>query len=193
MARRRGETSEGTGTRIRAAALSLFAQDGYAAVSMRRIAQEVGLQVGGLYNHTPDKQTLLYELMRAHMETLLQAVPEATGDAEADLERFVRFHIAFHRARQDEIFISYNELRNLEPQNFERIEALRRAYEEHLIVILRALPVGEPKVAAMAIIAMLTGIATWYRAEGRLGPQAIEDLYCEMVRGLVGLGQEGQP
>lgn len=187
MARKQGTSSEQTGPRIRAAALTLFAQEGYAAVSMRQIAGAVGLQVGALYNHTPDKQTLLFELMRGHMEALLAALPEIEGQAEADLERFVRFHIAYHRERQDEIFISYNELRNLEPENFAAIEALRGAYEAHLVRVLQALPVEEPKVLAMAIIAMLTGIATWYKAKGRLGPEAIEDLYWEMVRGLVGL------
>lgn len=187
MARRQGSSSERTAPRIRAAALRLFALEGYAAVSMRRIAQEVGLQVGGLYNHTPDKQTLLFDLMRGHMETLLSEAPEAGGDARADLERFVRFHMSFHRDKQDEIFIAYNELRNLDPENFGVIEGLRSAYEARLSDILRAVPVVEPKVTAMAVIAMLTGIATWYRAEGRLGPEEVEDLYWGMVQRLVGL------
>ena len=187
MARTQGSSSEHTAPRIRAAALKLFAQEGYAAVSMRRIAQDVGVQVGALYNHTPDKQSLLFDLMRVHMETLLEALPPMGGPPEQDLERFVRFHIAFHRERQDEIFISYNELRNLNAENFRVIEDLRRAYEERLASILEAVPVEEPKVTAMAIIAMLTGVATWYRAEGRLGPDAVEDLYWTMVRGLVGL------
>ena len=32
------------------------------------------------------------------------------------LERFVRFHIRYHLKRADEVFISYMELRNLEPR-----------------------------------------------------------------------------
>src|SRR6056297_3764959 len=73
MARTQGSHSDITGPRIRAAALSLFARHGYAAVSMRQIAGEVGVQAGALYNYTPDKQTLLFELMRTHMEELLAA------------------------------------------------------------------------------------------------------------------------
>ena len=45
MARTTGSHSDITGPRVRAAALRLFARGGYAAVSMRAIAAEVG---GGL-------------------------------------------------------------------------------------------------------------------------------------------------
>ncbi len=54
-------------------ALRLFARQGFAAVSMRQIASEVGVQAGALYLYTPDKQTLLFDLMTTHMNELLQA------------------------------------------------------------------------------------------------------------------------
>ena len=38
-----------------------FYRHGYAAVSMRQIAAEVGVQAGALYAYTPDKQALLAE------------------------------------------------------------------------------------------------------------------------------------
>ena len=68
MARTQGSHSGITGPRIRAAALALFARHGYAAVSMRQIAAEVGVQAGALYNYTTDKQALLFSLLRGHMD-----------------------------------------------------------------------------------------------------------------------------
>ncbi|MCP4820266.1 MAG: helix-turn-helix transcriptional regulator, partial [Shimia sp.] len=79
MARTQGSHSGITGPRVRAAALHLFAQHGFAAVSMRQIAREVGVQAGALYNYTPDKQSLLFDLMNTHMGELLEsraALPE---------------------------------------------------------------------------------------------------------------------
>ena len=73
MARKSGSHSEITGPLVRSSALRLFARDGYAAVSMRQIAAEVGVQAGALYLYTPDKQTLLFDLMREHMDELLAA------------------------------------------------------------------------------------------------------------------------
>ena len=73
MARTSGSHAKITGPKIQEAAQRLFARHGYAAVSMRQIAAEVGVQVGALYNYTPDKQSLLFELMRSHMEEVLAA------------------------------------------------------------------------------------------------------------------------
>ncbi|NCQ24925.1 MAG: TetR/AcrR family transcriptional regulator [Rhodobacteraceae bacterium CG17_big_fil_post_rev_8_21_14_2_50_63_15] len=190
MARTQGSHSDITGPRVREAALALFAQHGFAAVSMRQIARAVGVQAGALYNYTPDKQTLLYELMRAHMEDLLAAWDRAApaGAALERLEAFTRFHIRFNTSRADAVFVSYMELRNLAPENFKAIERLRREYETRLESILRAgadagsFAIAEPRIASMALIAMLTGVNTWFRADGRLDLASVEAIYWDMVR-----------
>ena len=190
MARTQGSHSGITGPRVRDAALRLFARHGFAAVSMRQIAAEVGVQAGALYNYTSDKQSLLSEIMQAHMEELLAAraeLPEP-GNARVALEQFTRFHITFHAERPDAVFIAYMELRNLTEENFARIEALRRAYEAQLEAILTRgvadgqFRVAEPKVATRAVIAMLTGVNTWFREEGRLSLSEVEEIYWDMVR-----------
>jgi AcrR family transcriptional regulator len=179
---------------VRAAALRLFAREGYAAVSMRAIAAEVGVQAGALYLYTPDKQTLLFELMKGHMDELLAAwaaEPKGAGPA-ARLEAFARFHIRFHLGRPDAVFLSYMELRNLAPANFAVIEGLRRAYEDELEAILRdgaaagVFDVPDTKLATLALIAMLTGVNTWYREGGRLSRERVEAIYWDMVRRAVG-------
>ncbi|MEL6644263.1 MAG: TetR/AcrR family transcriptional regulator [Pseudomonadota bacterium] len=193
MARKTGSHSDITGPRIRAAALKLFAQHGFAAVSMRQIAGEVGVQAGALYLYTPDKQTLLFDLMEGHMSDLLaawQAEPKGQGPMAA-LEAFVRFHIRYHLDRPEEVFIAYMELRNLEPANFAALEARRRAYEGELEAILAegqatgVMRVGDLRLTVMAVIAMLTGVTTWYREGGRLGRADVENAYWGLVRGMV--------
>jgi AcrR family transcriptional regulator len=190
MARKTGSHAEVTGPRVRAAAERLFARHGYAAVSMRKIASEVGLQAGALYLYTPDKQTLLFEMMRAHLEELLAAWDAADpgGDPLTRLEAFSRFHIRFHLERLDAVFIAYMELRNLEPANFAAIEDLRRRYEAALEAILSdgqakgVFTVPDARLATMALIAMLTGVNTWYREGGRLSRDRVEEIYWDLVR-----------
>lgn len=194
MARTQGSHSDVTGPRIRSLALRLFARRGYAAVSMRQIASDVGVQVGALYNYTPNKQSLLFNLMKGHMEELLLAWErhdESGTGALAVLEKFTRFHIRFHSERPDEVFVSYMELRNLSEENFAVIERLRGEYENRLIDILASgvkeeiFDVHDTRITAMAIIAMLTGVNTWFRADGRLTLPQVENMYCDMVRGMV--------
>ncbi|MGR3713980.1 MAG: TetR/AcrR family transcriptional regulator [Shimia sp.] len=194
MARTTGSHSDITGPRVRAAALTLFAQYGFAAVSMRQIAREVGVQAGALYNYTPDKQSLLFDLMNAHMSELLETradLPPTDTPLDA-LEAFTRFHIRFHSERPEEVFIAYMELRNLSAENFEKVERLRRTYENQLEDILRAgianesFKVADPKLTTMAVIAMLTGVNTWFRQGGRLSLEEVEQIYWDMVRQAVG-------
>jgi len=193
MARKKGSLSEITGPRIRAAALRLFARHGFAAVSMRQIAAEVGVQAGALYLYTADKEALLFDLLSSHMDELILAYDQraAPADPMARLEGFTRFHLGYNLDHPDLVFLSYMELRNLGPASFARIETLRRGYEDRLAAILSdgvmaglfGLP--DVKLAVMAIIAMLNGVNTWYREGGRLSRQAIGDIYWNMVRRLV--------
>ena len=195
MARKSGSNGKKTARELRAAATKLFAQYGYAAVSMRQIATEVGVQAGALYLYTPDKQTLLFQIMDRHMADLLAAWACESANPAADpmarLEQFVRFHIRFHLDRVDAVFIAYMELRNLSEENFAEIEAKRRRYEDLLATILAdGSAAGEfnlcdTKLSAYGIIAMLTGVTTWYRGDGRLSVDRIEEIYLCMVRGLV--------
>jgi AcrR family transcriptional regulator len=193
MARTAGSHSGITGPKVRQAALELFAKHGYAAVSMRQIASEVGVQAGALYNYTPDKQSLLFDLMQAHMTELMATLPDGNTDQPLQmLEHFVRFHIAFHHDRPEAVFIAYMELRNLNEQNFAVIEEMRGAYEDKLQGILIAgqasgvWGVKDAKIATFAVIAMLTGVNTWFRSAGRLSLAEVQGQYWEMVRKAVG-------
>ncbi|TKW66098.1 MAG: TetR/AcrR family transcriptional regulator [Paracoccus denitrificans] len=193
MARTLGSRAEITGPLIRDAARRLFARHGFAAVSMRQIAAEVGVQVGTIYGYTPDKQALLADLMRAHMERLLSAWqddPDATPTER--LDHFVRFHIDTSLDHADDVFLSYMELRNLTPENHAAIVGLRRRYEGALQSILddgaatAAMRVEDSRLVTMALIAMLTGVTNWYRDGGRLDRAALYRHYGALVRGAVG-------
>lgn len=199
MARTAGSHSEITGPRIRAAAERLFARHGYAAVSMRQIAAEVGVQAGALYQYTPDKQSLLVDLMCDHIEELLaiwQAIAPA-ADPRARLVQFVECHISYHFDRPDALFIAYMELRNVSPENFARVEGIRGRYEAVLEGILRAgvaegaFAVPDLRLATMALMAMLNGIIHWYREGGRLGRAQVAAIYADMV--LRAVGAAGAP
>ena len=203
MARRTGSQGERTEAAIREAALRLIARYGYEALTMRRLAEEVDLGAAALYRYFPTKQSILFRLLEAHMGELLAAWERArlpaARPAPERLEAFTRFHIRHHLPRAEGVFLSYMELRSLEAANFTRIEELRRAYEADLVAILEAgraegtLRVVEPKVSARAIIAMLTGITTWYRAGGPLSPAEIETIYWGLVAGTCGLPAGAPP
>ena len=189
MARTLGSYAKLTKPKISKIALNLFAERGYAAVSMRQIAAKVGLQVGALYNYFPDKQTILSELLINHMENLLQTWQKQKLPNKADklLEFFVDFHIEYHLNRPEEVFIAYMELRNLNPDNFKKIEKLRNKYELILSEILadgvnkNLFSCEETKITSLAIIGLLKEVNTWYKKDGRISVPEIKSFYQEIV------------
>src|SRR3954467_11483743 len=69
-----------SGTRVRAlsTALELFSRDGYDAVSMRAIAEELGVTKAALYHHFTSKEEIARELVGSY----LAAVDEIVSWAE---------------------------------------------------------------------------------------------------------------
>lgn len=193
MARIAGSSGPRTEEAIRRAGLSLIATHGYAAMSLRQLAAEVGIQQGSLYNYFRNKQEFLFDLIRGHMLDLHAALDAALlpeGSAEARLTRFTEFHVAYHVARAQEVFICYSELRSLEPDNLAAVVAMRRDYERKLGDILdHGCATGEfrladTRMATLAILAMLSGICTWYRPDGRLSREARQEIFTGMVLAL---------
>jgi AcrR family transcriptional regulator len=195
MARTIGSDGERTEAALRDAALRLIARHGYEAVSMRRLADEVGVQAAALYRYFPTKEDLLFTLMREHMEELV-ASWAGLSDAEADprdqLAAFVRNHIAFHLARRSSTHVNNLELRSLAPERLRRIVALREAYEKELRAILqrgadaRVFDVEDAALVAMAIIQMITGVIVWFRPDERLSIDDVTERYLTMTLRLAG-------
>ena len=193
MPRTIGSYSQNTQTLVRQSAERLFARHGYAAVSMRQLASDVGVQVGTIYNYTKDKQALLFTIMSEHMTELLKAWSREglRLDPIEQLSRFLNFHLDYHLARRDAVFIAYMELRNLDDTNFAQIETLRRQYEDALEQILvagkktKSFDIADTRITTLAIIGMLTEVVTWYREDGRLKLDEVKSHYRKMVLRMV--------
>lgn len=195
MARTIGSDGERTEAALRDAALRLIARHGYEAVSMRRLADEVGVQAAALYRYFPTKEDLLFTLMREHMEELVASwagLSDAEAGPRAQLSAFVRNHIAFHLARRSSTHVNNLELRSLAPERLRRIVALREAYEKELRAILqrgadaRVFDVEDAALVAMAIIQMITGVIVWFRPDERLSIDDVTERYLTMTLRLAG-------
>ena len=186
---------------LQKAAVRLFAERGYSAVSMRELAEAVGMRQGGIYNHFPSKQALLADLMATHMERLLVTLDDALDPAGTPRDRlaaFVQNHMAFHLDHPDDVFLAYMEIRSLEPENRKTIIALRNTYEHALREILsEGVTLGEFDIADVAVharmlLAMMTGATTWYKDGGRLRRDDVAQCYLQGAMQSVGARGEQQ-
>jgi AcrR family transcriptional regulator len=190
MARTTGSDGARTEEAIRQAAVELIAARGFEAMTMRELAGKVGVQAGAIYRYFPSKAKLLVELLVEHLDFLLEHWQREQPDTDDPVERlraFVDFHIRSHTLRRREVFVANMELRSLSAADYRRVVALRTRYEDLLTEILRdgvrrgAFRLPDARVATFAILAMLTGVGTWFREGGRLGKRELVDIYTRMV------------
>lgn len=192
MARIAGTSAENTLKAIRKAGVKLMYEHGFEAMSLRQLAAEVGIQPGSLYNHFKTKQDLLDLLLTEHMQALLNAADAhlaavAAADAPTRLAAFVAFHVRYYAQKKPDVYVANSELRSIEKRRYAKVVAMREAYEAKLIAILAdGMQAGrfaklDEKVTAYGIIAMLTGVCTWYRKGGRLSLDELVSTYQRMV------------
>jgi AcrR family transcriptional regulator len=83
--------SKGERTRqaVMEAAYQLFLEQGYAATSMRQIAERAGLALGGIYNHFAGKEAIFSELI-LDRHPYRQILPIMLSTPADDPEGFVR-------------------------------------------------------------------------------------------------------
>jgi AcrR family transcriptional regulator len=94
--------SQETRQRILTAAARVFADHGYAAGTTNRIAEAAGLSIGSLYQYFPNKDAVLVELVKAHVNQGLSIIQDhladqgLAGTLEGRLRTFVRAAIENH-------------------------------------------------------------------------------------------------
>ena len=190
MGRTIGSSGPRTEEAIRKAGLGLIYKHGYEGMTLRGLAKEVGIQSSSVYRYFPSKQDLLIDLLTSNMVEMLRQWDEASSglsDARERLEAFVTFHIGYHTARRQEVFICTMELRSLELANYRKVVGLRRSYERQLVGILEdgvgsgVFRMGDPHVVAFGILAMLTGVCAWFKPGGRMGERDLIETYVQLI------------
>ncbi len=190
MARTKGSVGSETSSLIRATAIRLMVEHGYEAMTLRQLAEAVGIQAGSVYRYFGAKDKLLADIMIGHMETVLAALRERLARVETPamrLEAFIDFHIRYHIEKQAEVFLATMELRSLAEEPRAAVLALRRAYEREVVAILTdgmaadVFTTRDAAISSFAIIGMLTSVCQWYRPGGRLGADDIVAIHRDIV------------
>jgi len=174
------------------AAAALFAQNGFAATSVREIAAQANLTKAGLYYHIREKEDLLAKICAFSIDRILdgarQAVAEAS-DPRARIAALIRNHTGFFFQHPDNLVVLNRDRGALPPEARARISALERAYLDLIRETIRdgqataAFRRTDPTVAAFTVLAALNTLDRWYDAGGPVSPEAlvaeIETILCD--------------
>jgi AcrR family transcriptional regulator len=149
---RRGRRPSFSREAITAAAVALADAEGLDAVTMRRVAAEVGAGVMSLYSYAPDKETLL-ELMVDHVSGELAVTDPPSGDWRADLKAVARLQRA-HMLRHPWLPAALSTRRVPGPRTL--------AFLEHVLAVLR--PTGLDGAAKLEVFAQITAFVAGHVA-----------------------------
>lgn len=121
------ETNTEARERVLEAAERLFAQKGYAAVTLRDIAAEVGIRHTSLYHHAPGgKEELFIEVMernlKRHQAGLEQAIQAAEPKVQAQLNAVANWLLS--QAPMDLVRMTHVDMPIIAPAHAERLSAL---------------------------------------------------------------------
>jgi AcrR family transcriptional regulator len=182
--------------RILAAAVTIVATQGFAACTVREVAEAAGIKAPGLYSHFPSKEAILSEAVSRVLDDFMEnaaAVPDSSPEQE--LKDTVRRHVLYQIDNQllaqvtDVVLNTASAGRVVSAGDYERLLADQRAYIDLVSrrVAAYAPDLGPAQVmaATRAIIAMCDGVATWY-GDGDLEPEALADLHWRFVRRMLG-------
>lgn len=115
------------------AAAELFAERGYAGVSLEDLGAAAGVSGPAVYRHFAGKQAVLTQLLVGVSESLLlggQAVIDEHPDAASALSALIEFHVRFALADPHIIRVQDRDLDSLEPQARHEVRSLQRRYSE---------------------------------------------------------------
>jgi AcrR family transcriptional regulator len=194
--RRAGFRRETTEKLIRRAAVAMIAEHGFKAASLRKVAEEVGIQAGSLYNYISSKDDFLFRLLREHLELMLADFErESAGitDVMERLTKFIELHMRFHTEQQEEVIIGNLELRSLSPKNRRIVTGLRDRYSTILTDLIKEgmrqklFKVEDARITSFAILSLMSGVCYWYRSDGRVSQSDLVKLHIDMVFQLLGV------
>jgi len=191
----RQKTQDGRRASILAAALELFAIQGYRATTMDDLGKRVGIRGPSIYKHFASKQELLSEIMFATMDRLIDgynSVVTGTTDVARQLERAVETHVRYHARHRFEAFVGTREINSLDEPGRSALLARRDTYEQGFRELIERghtmgrFDVPSSRLASYAILDMGMGVAVWFREDGSLGEEQVVRHYSAIALRIVG-------
>lgn len=152
---------------ILSSAMDILISDGYAELSMRSVARKLGMSLGNLQYHFPNKQVLVRELLSQYLDQAFQKIIDrASLEGNAGEAGFnIALDAAFSEQSKETCRIIY-ELWALSTRDKEVSEALKSFYEKYCFLVTTLLRSINPQLnedsaarKAALLVAMLEGMS----------------------------------
>lgn len=176
--------------KIAEAAQKHFRKNGYAATSMRDLAEDVGVEASSLYNHIGGKEEILEHICFGMAKQFFAALEESVNEkhgVDKQLESALRAHIGIIVRNSDASAVFFHDWRHLSKMNVRKFTTMREEYEERFRrMVSRGMREeifikGDIRVMVRTIFSAVNGIYDWYNPKGSVSPAALADQLTGMI------------
>ncbi len=185
------EKKKPTKERIIDAALLLFEEHGFHAVTVDRIVRESGTSKGGFYHNFKSKDELLYTIHDSFINYILDKAEDAYNRYSTPAERLyetVKSFVMMFEIYRPHVTVFYQETLYLSKDYFVSIKKKRDQYKEMMFrVIEEGIACGEFRqeipvpITSMAIFGMTNWTYKWYKESGRYSVEEIANIYADLI------------
>ena len=175
---------------IRQTAEKLFRERGYAAIGMRELAREVGIEAPSIYNHFKSKDDLLREICFDIAGQFFKAFDAAVITEEKPqrkLKAVIKAHIGVIAGNINSSEVFFNEWVFLEEPNLSKFKKLRYDYEmKFRDIIDKGVKQGNfkkmnSKLVAFVVFSALNATYDLYKSNERLSHDEIAEEISELL------------
>ncbi len=173
---------------------ALFRKKGFAASSMRELADNIGVEASSLYNHIGSKSEILQSIcfkVANDFNMHLHEVEIMQGNIVSKLENLISFHIHMMLDNYDEVYVANHEWKQLEEPYLSNFLNQRKIYEGRLVdMINTGIQNGElkkmhPHVAVLIILSAVRGLEFWQANKKNISVADLEkDIVNHLLNGL---------
>lgn len=191
MARTRAADYDQKREMILKVAAGMFAADGYDRSSMSSLAAACGMSKALVYHYYKNKDALLYDVIRGHLEELcedVEAVDNPDATPEERLQMLCRALLLAYQDADNEHKVQLNALKFLGPEEQDHIKALERRL---VTVFANALRGINPKFSdegdvllkpvTMSLFGMLNWHYMWFRPNGPISRDDYADMATKII------------
>ena len=190
MARPRAADYDAKRETILEKSAELFARAGYDGTSLADIAKACGTSKALLYHYYENKEALLSDIIRAHLQELVDVVREARGAAgepRARLEALVRALLEAYRDADAQHVIQINEMGRLPKEIQDELKAMERELVVHAKeAILEVNPAlaARPelvKPVTMSLFGMMNWSFMWFKPSKGMSREQYAGLLTTLI------------
>ena len=175
-------------------AAQMFREKGFAATSMRDLAETVGIEAASLYNHIRSKNEMLESIcfdVANRFTIFMDELESGNQGTIKKIETLLRFHIKQMIETFEEVIVCDREWKHLDEPYLSNFHNQRRSYRKRFAAIIEeGISKNEIKKidAPTAVLIMLhsvNGIESWHRSTAKISSKDLEDnMVLIMVDGL---------